>query len=168
MLCVFAETHRRLGQDRRQNGSDQKPGDPAGRPRVLNGNLPGRLDFLGATDGNTLIKAPQPVPGGLLGVTAPTWWPNSSRICSTKPSTRLHRRDRHGGTGRVRPRAIKLDLQRPVHRIRRPRLHMPVKIKLGNPFLGSSCYIGSNSSPIMLETHDRHNLAAAAEQTDHR
>jgi hypothetical protein len=27
---------------------------------------------------------------------------------------------------------------------------LPVKIKLGNAFLGSNCYIGSSSSPIML------------------
>ena len=30
-------------------------------------------------------------------------------------------------------------------------LYLPVKVKLDNPFLGSSCYIGSNSSPIQLK-----------------
>ncbi|HWW89577.1 MAG TPA: hypothetical protein VNY35_02200, partial [Solirubrobacteraceae bacterium] len=29
-------------------------------------------------------------------------------------------------------------------------LFLPVKVKLGNPLLGESCYIGSNSSPISL------------------
>ena len=29
-------------------------------------------------------------------------------------------------------------------------LALPVKIKLGNPFLGSNCYLGSNSQPIQL------------------
>src|SRR5690349_19654570 len=35
--------------------------------------------FVGAESGNTLSKTPQPVPGGLLGVTAPTWWPSFLR-----------------------------------------------------------------------------------------
>ena len=30
-------------------------------------------------------------------------------------------------------------------------LAMPVKVKLGNPFLGNNCYIGSNSQPIQLK-----------------
>jgi hypothetical protein len=30
-------------------------------------------------------------------------------------------------------------------------LTLPVKIKLGNPFLGEDCYIGSNSKPIIIE-----------------
>src|ERR1700761_4228725 len=35
------------------------------------------LAFYGAENGETLSKSPQPVPGGLLGITAPTWWPKS-------------------------------------------------------------------------------------------
>ncbi len=30
-------------------------------------------------------------------------------------------------------------------------LSLPVKIKLGNAFLGSSCYIGSDSNPIVID-----------------
>jgi hypothetical protein len=33
------------------------------------------VEFIGAENGVTLSKTPQPVPGGLLGITAPTWWP---------------------------------------------------------------------------------------------
>jgi hypothetical protein len=29
-------------------------------------------------------------------------------------------------------------------------VQLPVKVHLENPFLGSSCYIGSNSSPIVI------------------
>jgi hypothetical protein len=32
-----------------------------------------------------------------------------------------------------------------------PALQLPVKIKLENPFLGSSCYIGSSSNPVSLK-----------------
>jgi len=50
--------------------------------------LQGGLDFnpetlqstwINAEGGETLSKAAQPVPGGLLGVTAPSWWPSILR-----------------------------------------------------------------------------------------
>lgn len=44
------------------------------RPEGYPGSF-GPLVFVGARNGDTLSKSPQPVPGGLLGVTAPTWWP---------------------------------------------------------------------------------------------
>ncbi len=30
-------------------------------------------------------------------------------------------------------------------------LELPVKIKLDNPFLGSKCFVGSNSHPIVID-----------------
>src|SRR6187402_1829951 len=57
---------------------------PIVKPVILQGGLEwpdtetvfsSNLTFFGAEDGNTLTKAAQPIPGGLLGVTAPTWWP---------------------------------------------------------------------------------------------
>src|SRR5882757_1642510 len=35
----------------------------------------GELERYGAENGDTLSKTAQPVPGCLLGITAPTWWP---------------------------------------------------------------------------------------------
>ena len=55
---------------------------PLEKPVILQGGLGGTefdlekpLTLFSATDGNTLSKSPQPVPGGLLGVVAPSWWP---------------------------------------------------------------------------------------------
>lgn len=105
--------------------------------------------FIGAEDGNTLTKVAQPVPGGLLGVTAPTWWP---KILQDLFNETIN----NGFTGVT----ATLELAGPASSIKLntgnlinsegTALSMPVKIKLGNPFLGSSCYIGSNSSPITL------------------
>jgi hypothetical protein len=105
--------------------------------------------FVGAADGNTLVPTPQPVPGGLLGVTAPAWWPQFLRDLFNETIN-------NGFTGvtatvelAAPASSIKLDpgaliLQEGTA------LSLPVKIKLGNPFLGSNCYIGSNSKPIVL------------------
>ena len=44
-------------------------------PPTLQGGLEGSpYEFLAAENSQTLTKVPQPVPGGLLGVTAPTSW----------------------------------------------------------------------------------------------
>jgi len=117
---------------------------------VIPGEPFGPLDFLAATDGNTLTKVAQPVPGGLLGVTAPTWWPKFLQDLFNETIN-------NGFTGVTATTelagpasAIKLNLGATLTGFGTA-LQIPVKIKLGNPFLGSSCYIGSNSSPITLK-----------------
>jgi len=139
-------------------GGEVKTGNktvPVVNSQVLQGGLDyldesftGRLAFLGATDGNTLSKTPQPVPGGLLGVTAPSWWPSILRDLFNETIN-------NGFTGVT----ATVELAGPASAIKLNNLaaliqsgtalEMPVKIKLGNPFLGSSCYIGSNSNPIV-------------------
>ena len=47
-------------------------------------------------------------------------------------------------------------------------LKLPVKVHLENPFLGSSCYVGSSSSPIIWNLTTGTTEPAGAEQTDHR
>lgn len=124
-------------------------------PQVLQGGLDyleeeftGSLAFLAASDGNTLSKTPQAVPGGLLGVTAPSWWPSILRNLFNETIN-------NGFTGVT----ATVELAGPASSIKLNNLaalaqfgtalEMPVKIKLGNPFLGSNCYIGSNSNPIV-------------------
>jgi len=107
------------------------------------------LTVVGAEDGNTLTKAPQPVPGGLLGVTAPTWWPTILKNLFNETIN-------NGFTGVT----ATVELAAPASSIKLSVLNLflqqgtalslPVKVKLDNPFLGGSCYIGSNSSPIAL------------------
>jgi hypothetical protein len=107
----------------------------------------GLSPFVGAKNGVTLSKTPQPVPGGLTGITAPSWWPQILRDLFNETIN-------NGFTGvqatvelagpassvQINPGALASGVG--------TALSMPVKIKLDNPFLGSSCYIGSNSNPI--------------------
>jgi hypothetical protein len=113
------------------------------------GNIFGSLRFVGAEDGNSLTKVPQPVPGGLLGITAPTWWPLFLQQLFNETIN-------NGFTGVN----ATLELAGPPSSVQLKTLNiltgsgvglsMPVKVHLENPFLGGSCYIGSNSSPINI------------------
>jgi hypothetical protein len=81
-----------------------------------------------AVDGNTLSKTPLTLPGGLVGIEL-------------------------GGTTEVTATAelagpVVLELQNLG--TNSPAIHLPVKVKLDNPALGTSCYIGSNSEQVAL------------------
>lgn len=128
---------------------------PLQYPVVLQGGINtheelfGPLDFYGAEDGNTLPQVAQPVPGGLLGVTAPSWWPSILRDLFNETIN-------NGFTGvtatvelAAPATSIELSVKNTFYR-EDAALAMPVKVKLSNPFLGNSCYIGSNSNPIQL------------------
>lgn len=126
---------------------------PVQNPSILQGGIEFNealeAQFWGAEGGNTLPKVQQPVPGGLLGVTAPLWWPKFLRDLFNETIN-------NGFTGvqstielAAPATSIKVDpnaLQTGVGTA----LSLPVKIKLDNPFLGNNCYIGSNSKPIVI------------------
>lgn len=118
---------------------------------VLQGGLAGfELDFVGAANGETLSKTPQPVPGGLLGVEAPAWWPSWLK-------TWFNNHINEGLTGVT----ATVEIAGPATNIevntlnilleKGTALSLPVKIKLSNAILGSNCYIGSNSNPIVID-----------------
>jgi len=121
---------------------------PIKNPVVLQGGLEltgsGATPFVPAEGGNTLTKVPQPVPGGLLGITAPTWWPSILRDLFNETIN-------NGFTGvtatmeLVGPAQVNLNVLTTGNAV-----VLPVRVKLSNPFLGSGCYIGSSSSPIRL------------------
>lgn len=106
--------------------------------------------FLGAENGDTLSKTPQPVPGGLLGITAPTWWPKFIQEWFNN----LINEGFTGVTATVELAApatsIKLSTQNLIN-AEGTALGLPTKIKLSNAILGSNCYIGSNSSPVQID-----------------
>jgi hypothetical protein len=149
-ICVYAETTSGLF-------TMGKKTVPLKNKQILQGgviaenNEPfGTLAFVGARNGETLSKTPQPVPGGLLGITAPTWWPQILQDLFNETIN-------NGFTGvnatvelAGAPSAIKLSLANTFAETGTA-LEMPVKVKLDNPFLGSNCYIGSNSNPIRLK-----------------
>jgi hypothetical protein len=128
---------------------------PIVNPQVLQGGILLNKSFqvekfFGAEEGNTLTKSPQPVPGGLLGVTAPTWWPQFlQNLFNETVESGLT-----GVNGTV-------ELARPASEIKisiinllfeeGTAVQLPVKLHLENPFLGSNCYIGSSSNPITLQ-----------------
>jgi hypothetical protein len=105
--------------------------------------------FYEASNGVTLSKSPQPVPGGLAGLV------NCKEISNTLLRISCEAALENGVTGVNST----LELARPASEIRvsenhlsgefETALEMPVKIHLENPFLGSNCYVGSSSSPII-------------------
>lgn len=111
--------------------------------------LTGPATFVAPTDGVVISKAAQPVPGGLTGVVAPAWWPKVLRDLFNETIN-------NGFTGVT----ATVELAGSASLVKVGLLNyltqsgaaftLPVKVKLDNPFLGSSCYIGSNSSPVTL------------------
>jgi len=146
-ICLFAET----------TGGTFTMGSktvPLVNPVILQGGIEANgtsepRPLFAASDGNTLSKTPQPVPGGLLGVTAPTWWPQILRDLFNETIN-------NGFTGVT----ATVEIAGPVSGVKvtpsaaltgeGTALAFPVKVKLSNPFLGSNCYVGSNSNPIKI------------------
>lgn len=105
--------------------------------------------FAGAVNGETLTKAPQPVPGGLAGLV------KCEEISVELVRDACEAALENGFTGVN----ATLELAEPATSvIINPRnllaeeglaLQLLVKVHLENPFLGSNCYIGSSSEPII-------------------
>ena len=105
--------------------------------------------FFAAKNGITLAKVPQPVPGGLAGIV------NCKEISNIILRISCEVTFENGLTGLNSV----LELAKPASAIRISENHlaeetgialeMPIKIRLENPFLGSECYVGSSSAPIL-------------------
>jgi hypothetical protein len=106
-------------------------------------------NFYEATNGITLSKTPQPVPGGLAGLV------NCKEISNSILRGLCEVTFENGLTGVN----ATLELARPASEIKISQnnlvgeegvaLKLPVRVHLENPLLGSSCYVGSSSSPII-------------------
>ncbi len=125
---------------------------PLKNPVTLQGGYEGageEAKFFGAEDGNTLSKTAQPVPGGLTGIIAPTWWPKFIQDWFNeginKGLTGVNATVELAGPAT----SITLDPERLLTQ-EGVALSLPVKIKLDNALLGSNCYIGSNSKPVTI------------------
>jgi hypothetical protein len=105
--------------------------------------------FYEATNGITLSKTAQPVPGGLAGLI------NCKEIKEIIERVLCEWTLENGVTGAN----ATLELAKPASEIQisefnllveeEVALKLPVKVHLENPFLGSSCYIGSSSHPLI-------------------
>jgi hypothetical protein len=130
---------------------------PLVNPVTLQGGYeevaPGKQAFYGAEEGNTLSKTAQPVPGGLLGITAPTWWPGFIQ-------TWFNNLINEGFTGVT----ATVELAGPTKGLTNIELNptalleqqgtalgLPAKIHLQNAILGANCYLGSTSEPVPLK-----------------
>jgi hypothetical protein len=145
--CLYSQT----------NGGEVvlgKDAVPVVKPAVLQGGIsaPNVLEvssFYGATDGETLSKAPQPVPGGLAGLV------KCDEISNFLERLSCELTFENGVTGVN----ATLELAKPASEIKVSQyelvaeegtaLLLPVKVHLENPFLGSSCYVGSSSAPLI-------------------
>lgn len=110
----------------------------------------GYSEFVGATNGETLSKAAQPVPGGLLGLVPPASSPPLVKAAVEAAAK--------NGFSEVNST---LELARPASEIKINENHLaegqgvtlvlPLKAHLENQFLGGSCYVGSSANPIIWE-----------------
>jgi hypothetical protein len=107
----------------------------------------GIAPFFAAANGITLSKAPQNVPGGLLGIV-----PDASSPFLVKALIKFFLENSLTGVNST------LELAKPASEIRVSEnnlaaeegvaLKMPVRVHLENPFLGKNCFVGSATSPI--------------------
>jgi hypothetical protein len=103
--------------------------------------------FFAATNGETLQKVPQNVPGGLAGIV-----PEKGEPFLVQKLINFFFENKLTGLSAT------LELAKPASEIELSESNMarkegvamklPVKVHLENPFLGSKCYIGSEKSPI--------------------
>jgi hypothetical protein len=103
--------------------------------------------FYAASNGITLSKAAQNVPGGLLGIV-----PDASSPALVKALIKFFLENSLTGVSST------LELAKSASDIKVSESHlageegialeMPVKVHLENPFLGKNCFVGSSSSPI--------------------
>lgn len=128
---------------------------PLVNPVTLQGGYEGAgesIKFYGAENGDTLSKTQQPVPGGLLGIKAPTWWPkfiqewfnNLINEGFTGVQATVELTGPTKGLTNIKLNTTNLLFEEGTA------LGLPSKIKLDNAILGSSCYIGSESTPVQL------------------
>jgi hypothetical protein len=111
--------------------------------------------FVGAADGETLSKTPQKVPGGLLDLVK----------CNEIKGEGFFEKLERGACELIFENKTTgvnatTELAAPASSIglnefallteSGTALSLPVKVKLENPLLGNECYIGSNSSPIVI------------------
>jgi hypothetical protein len=105
----------------------------------------GAETFVAPTNGETLSKTALTVPGGLLGIMAPSGWPQwlqnlfnefiNNGITGVTATTELVANPGISRSNLLFQEGTALEL--------------PVRVKLSNVFLGNSCYIGSAAHPIV-------------------
>jgi hypothetical protein len=105
---------------------------PINKTITLQGGLTATSpDIVPAADGNTLSKTALQLPGGLIGIEL---LPGLTEVQATAELTG----------------PVVLNLPNFFAR-KGVAVSLPIKVNLGNPLLGGSCYIGSNTTPVDLQ-----------------
>lgn len=97
-------------------------------------------------EGSGIEADPVTVPGGLLNLMCPSDIPVLTALCEKAADSRLNRvvaTVEPAGTPRDFSLVAGLGVGQPI-------VTLPVKIRLDNPLLGSSCHLGSENDPILL------------------
>ncbi len=109
----------------------------------------GELEFIAAEGAETLSKTALFVPGGLFNIIAP-------EFLNKEQKEKFEKVINEGITGvtattelAAPASAIKLNTTNLIFE-EGVALQLPIKVKLGNVFLGNECYVGSEASPIVL------------------
>jgi hypothetical protein len=94
-----------------------------------------------------VVGAPVEIPGGLLGLMCPSAIPFVTGICLQLANNPLNK-----VTATIESAGAPTDFNLAAGTgTGTPIMTLPVKVRLDNPFLGTNCYIGSNSAPILLK-----------------
>jgi hypothetical protein len=104
----------------------------------------GAETFVAAANGETLSKTPLTVPGGLIGIKAPTWWPKIVQEWFNKQINEgltgvTATAELVGNPGISRANLLAAS---------GVALSLPVRLHLNNAILGPECYVGSKSHPV--------------------
>jgi hypothetical protein len=106
-----------------------------------------KVKFVNAANGETLSKTPQTVPGGLLKIMSPEFFP--------EPLKKIFNEFINKGITGVTATTelvgeVKLNLTNELEGSGTA-LTLPVRVHLENGFLGNACYIGSKAHPVNVE-----------------
>jgi hypothetical protein len=122
---------------------------PAGTTQVFQGGLgySTQWDFYNASNGGqTLPPTPLKVPGGLLGLVNTGGW--SGVLIDLFNAAVASVNDVYATAEQAGP--VQFNYTNFTTGFNGTAVTLPIKVHLTNPFLGSNCYIGSNSNPITL------------------
>lgn len=107
----------------------------------------GSTTWYNAVGGPTLSPTKLKVPGGLLGLVNTGGW--SGILIDLFNAAVASVNDVYATAELAGP--VQFDYFAFAFGLNQTALTLPIKVHLENPFLGSSCYIGSNSNPVRLK-----------------
>ncbi|MCX4863059.1 MULTISPECIES: hypothetical protein [unclassified Streptomyces] len=112
--------------------------------------------------GGAIVGAPTEIPGGLLGLMCPSGIPVVTDICKQLTDNSLNRvvaTVQSAGTPRNFDVAAGMQSGKTI-------VDIPVRIHLENPFLGSKCFIGTTSDPVVLRPQNLTQPAVGSKRFD--